>query len=387
MKHLIYAWLSLLLAVACATPANERHIYTDDKTGREVWQVSQVDSCLMPYFENQAFTHDDNYAVFKSNRDDGVWKLYASNLKTGEVTKVSDRTVDDAFSIYNTGHEVAFMEDGVLYAVDVRTRAERVLFDTNGKVDEKRIIANCLFTNDGDYTVLRACNPDNFTSIYKVRLSTGEVTRLLSSPDGIQHPMINPEHPNLITFVCKPDRRTMWDLSREERARGKLIDTEKGTAVPFVMSDKPYRTTHETWSADGERLFYFEKVHRYSCPDPSKGWEVSIVSIDKDGGDKRQHYINLSHKLAHGTGSSDGRFFVADVDRKGENPLFLLNLETGEAQIVCWPDQTMPSSGNVQSEHVHPSFSRSGKYIAFTSDRNTPGTPQAFVLPVGDLTR
>lgn len=354
MKHLIYAWLSLLLAVACATPANERHIYTDDKTGREVWQVSQVDSCLMPYFENQAFTHDDNYAVFKSNRDDGVWKLYASNLKTGEVTKVSDRTVDDAFSIYNTGHEVAFMEDGVLYAVDVRTRAERVLFDANGKVDEKRIIANCLFTNDGDYTVLRACNPDNFTSIYKVRLSTGEVTRLLSSPDGIQHPMINPEHPNLITFVCKPDRRTMWDLSREERARGKLIDTEKGTAVPFVMSDKPYRTTHETWSADGERLFYFEKVHRYSCPDPSKGWEVSIVSIDKDGGDKRQHYINLSHKLAHGTGSSDGRFFVADVDRKGENSLFLLNLETGEAQIVCWPDQTRPC--------LHRAMSRASTY-------------------------
>ena len=111
------------------------------------------------------------------------------------------------------------------------------------------------------------------------------------------------------------------------------------------------------------------------------------MSIDKDGRDKRQHYVNLSYKLAHGVGSADGRFFVADVDMKNENPLFLLNMETGEAQIVCWPDQSMPSSGNVQSEHVHPSFSSSGKYIAFTSDRNTPGTPQAFVLPVGDLTR
>ena len=379
--------VAAVLASSCASPRTERTVYRDECTGREVWQLTQIDSCMMPYFENQAFTYDDSYAVFKSNRDAGVWKLYSSDMKTGAVEKISDREVTGAWSIYSTGDEAVFMSDAVLYAVNVRTHAERVLFDARGKVAEQTVISNCLFTEDGDYTVLRACNPDKYTSLYRVRISTGEIEKLLSSPYGIQHPMINPRHPNLVTYVCKPDRRTMWNLPREERARGMLIDTDKGTVVPFVMSDSLYRATHETWSSDGERLFYFDKIHRVSDPDPVKGWEVSLVSIDRDGGDRSVHYTNNVYKLSHGVGSADGRWFVMDVERKMENPLFLFNLGTGEAEIICWPNQRMPSSGNRQSEHVHPLFSRSGRYIAFTSDRNTPLRPQAFVVPVGDITQ
>lgn len=387
MKRIALYLCLLACVLSCGRTSGERIIFNDERTGREIWQVSQIGTCLMPYFENQAFTYDDKYAVFESDRDGGVWKLYSSDMKTGQVSKISDREVEGRFSIYTTGDEAVFMSGGVLYAVNVASHEERVLFDANGKVDEQKISSNCLFTNDGDYTVLRASNPDKFTSIYRIRISTGEIEKLLSSPYGIEHPMINPEHPNLITYVCKPDLRTRWDLSREERARGRLIDTDKGTDIPFVMSDVKYRATHESWSSDGERLYYFDKIHRYSDPDPSKGWEVSLMSIDKDGQNLTRHYINNDFKLSHGVGSHDGRYFVCDVEQKLENPLILLDLSTGEARIVCWPNQGQLSAENTQSEHVHPLFSRSGKYIAFTSDRNSRGTPQAFVVNVEDLTR
>ena len=113
---------------------------------------------------------------------------------------------------------------------------------------------------------------------------------------------------------------------------------------------------------------------------------LRCTSSNKDGGDRQEHYINRSFKLSHGIGSTDGRFFICDVEEPEHNPLILLDFETGEAQIICWANQTQRSKGNVQSEHAHPLFSRSGKYVAFTSDRNTIGRPQAFVVPVADIT-
>lgn len=385
MKRMLFAALLALAGCSTAPVATERIVYRDEKTGNEVWQVSQGDSMsLMPYFEAQGFTYDDRYAVFKSKREGG-WKLFSTSIATGEVRKISDRTVDGAYSIYATGDEVVFMERGVIYAVDVESRAERVLFDANGRVDEAAVSFNALFTEDGDWMVLTGTNPDRSASFYRLHVPTGRLEKVFSSPTGFTHPMINPVYPNLITFVPKPDKRAMYDLPKEERARGMLLNTDDGSVRPFVVSERLYRATHETWSKDGERLYYFDKLHKPGYGDPAQGWEVSVVSIDRNGGDRRVHYLNSVYKLAHGIATCDQRFFVCDVDRPRENPLYLLDLETGEAEILCWPNQTQPSAGNVQTEHVHPLFSRSGDYIAFTSDRNSPGVPQAFIVPIAKI--
>ena len=100
MKKLLFGCLCAAL-VGCTAPT-ERIVYRDAKTGNEVWQVSQGDSMsLMPYFETQAFTHDDRFAVFKSRRE-GDWKLYSTSIATGEVCKISDRTVEGSYSVYAT---------------------------------------------------------------------------------------------------------------------------------------------------------------------------------------------------------------------------------------------------------------------------------------------
>lgn len=384
MKKLLFGCLCAAL-VGCTAAPTERIVYRDAKTGNEVWQVSQGDSMsLMPYFETQAFTHDDRFAVFKSRRE-GDWKLYSTSIATGEVRKISDRTVEGSYSVYATGDEVIFMERGVIYAVNVATHAERVLFDANGKVAESAISFNALFTNDGAWMVLTGQNPDRSASFYRLHVPTGRLERVYGSKTGFTHPMINPVYPNLITFVPKPDKRAMYDLPREERARGMLLNTDDGSVRPFVMSERGWRATHETWSKDGERLYYFDKLHKSGYADPTQGWEICVVSIDRDGGNRTVHYANSVFKLAHGIATEDEHLFVCDVDRPRSNPLFLVDLRTGQAEILCWPDQTQPSLGNVQTEHVHPLFSRSGNYVAFTSDRNSPGVPQAFIVPIARI--
>ena len=385
MKKIIFGMLLVMTGCSVRPSQTERIVYLDEKTGNEVWQVSQGDSMsLMPYFETQGFTYDDRYAVFKSKRE-GDWKLFSTSIATGEVCKISDRVVDGSYSVYTTGDEVIFMERGIIYAVHVETHAERVLFDANGKIDEAAISFNALFTNDGAWMVLTGQNPDRSSSFYRLHVPTGRLEKVYSSKTGFTHPMINPVYPNLITFVPKPDKRAMYDLPKEERARGMLLNTDDGSVRPFVMSEKYYRATHETWSKDGERLYYFDKLHKSGYADPTMGWEISVVSIDKTGCDRTVHYLNNVYKLAHGIATEDQHFFVCDVDRPRNNPLYLINLTTGEAEIVCWANQTQPSLGNVQTEHVHPLFSRSGNYIAFTSDRTSPGVPQAFIVPIAKL--
>jgi Tol biopolymer transport system component len=137
-----------------------------------------------------------------------------------------------------------------------------------------------------------------------------------------------------------------------------------------------FRATHESWSADGSRFYYYMK----SQP----GWmPVAICSIDKEGGDVRVHYESDTIRLGHGISSQDGKWFVSDSQEPGRNELLLIELASGKGQVLCWPNSSC-KVGNTTFTHVHPLFSPKGNYICFTSDRT--GICQFYVVPVGDLT-
>ena len=72
---------------------------------------------------------------------------------------------------------------------------------------------------------------------------------------------------------------------------------------------------------------------------------------------------------------------VAD---RGQMELVLLNLESGQAHILCWPNATI-TEGHTKQAHVHPSFSPLANYVIYTSDVS--GTGQVYVVPVGDITK
>jgi len=105
--------------------------------------------------------------------------------------------------------------------------------------------------------------------------------------------------------------------------------------------------------------------------------------MDKAGGDFRVHFESDTIRLGHGVSSRDGRWFISDSQEPGRNELVLVDLESGEAQVLCWPNASI-TEGHDAFAHVHPSFSPGGNYVAFTSDRT--GTPRVYVVPVGDVT-
>ncbi len=348
------------------------------ETGREVWQIStDTAPAVACYFERQAFTSYEKYVVYAS-RSSGVWRLNRMDLETGvarAITPQGRKVMDDDYTIMPDGERVCYLDGWKLFATHVERMEEEVLFDYTGLLPDKPFYTGS-FTNDGNYTLVYVYN-DTLKAIYRTNLERGALKEVHRHREGkISHPMINPENPDLISYVPGPDRQNDMSLPMEQRARSWMVNLEVGTDRQFLTVPYGYRATHESWSHNGERFFFFRKTR--------PGWSpAAICSQNRRGEDFRVHYENDSIKLGHGTVSQDGHWFVADSQQPGKNELVLLNLESGEAEVLCWPNSSV-IGGHSNRAHVHPSFSALGNYICYTSDRT--GVSQVYVVPVADLT-
>lgn len=356
--------------------------YPSPETGREIWQISSDTApAVACYFERQAFTSDEKYVVYAS-RSSGAWRLYRMDLETGVVRAISPegrRIMDDDYTVMPDGQRVCYLDGWKLYATHVERQEEELLFDFTGMVPDQPLYTGS-FTNDGKFTLTYVRGDKSggpLTAIYRLNLETGELLEVHRQPGGkITHPLINPEDPDVITYVPGPDTQNDMSLPMEKRARNWKVDLKAGTNRQFLTVPYGYRATHESWAYDGERFFFFRKTR--------PGWSpVAICSQDKDGGDFRVHFESDSIRLGHGTVSRDGRWFVSDSQEPGKNELVLVNLDTGKGEVLCWPNSSV-SGGHEARAHVHPSFSPQGNYICYTSDHT--GVSQVYVVPVSELT-
>lgn len=348
------------------------------ETGRQVWQVtSGTGPSVACYFEGQAFTGDEKYIVFSSSRS-GEWALYRTDLSTGRVNRITPegrKIAGDDYTVMPDGKRVCYLDGWVLYATDVEKRTEEVLFDYTGQLPAPPRFTGS-FTGDGRYTMVFV-TLDTLAAIYRTDLRTGKVLEVHRRTEGrVSHPLLNPEDPDVITYVPGPDTQNDMTLPMEARARTWKVDLEAGTDRQFLTAPYGFRATHESWSHDGERFFFFRK----SRPD----WvPVAICSIDREGGDWQVHYVSDTIYLGHGTSSRDGRWFISDSQEPGRNELVLVDLESGRGEVLCYPDAST-DGGHAEHAHVHPSFSPKGNYVCYTSDRT--GVPQVYVVPLGGLT-
>ena len=351
----------------------------DEDTGYEVWQMSSSDAgTWAAHFESQGFSAEDRFVIFSSHRT-GDWQLYRADLSTGEVLQLTDLESVEAsnFTVHPNGVDVYFSFDGRLGRVDLLTG------QIHGLTYEVPVRFRIVISNDGRHTVLSSYDGEQ-TTLHLVSLPDGEILAQLRWPPGrmldsglrwngrLSHPMINPGYPYLVSFVPSPDQQN--DMSRPQalRARTWIWDARTGEVRPFLTVPPHFRATHETWSRSGDRFFFFQKTQ--------PGWVPNhIASMDKSGDDWQIHHTDATLRLGHGAPSHDDQWFISDGQDPGRNPLRLIHLETGNWETLCWPDAAI-SPGHAAQSHVHPSFSASGDFVTYTSDRT--GSPEVYVVPI-----
>ncbi len=378
MKSAHLSWAAAVILIqlsSCTKPEKvvEWKKFEDPKTGKEVWQITDHDSMSVAvYYERQAFTADDRYLCFGSNRS-GIWQIYRSDLGTGEIVPLAPgkEVMPFSFTMHPDGRNLCYVHENILYKTDVSSLSEKVWMDLRGKFSTNIRFSNT-FSLDARYTVVTT-RTDSGTCIFRIDLETGKVEHALTwIGEGFSHPMILPANPDRITFVPLPNTQDDMTLPMEKRAKTWIVDIKTKKARQFLTVPYGFKATHLTWSSDGKRYFFFKKT--------SPGWlPVSICSVDQQGGDWREYYTHDSIRLGHGVSSSDGEWFLSDGQDPNNNPLILIHLKTGKDFFLCWPNASIdPKRG--QYGHAHPALSRSGRFACYTSDAS--GTPQVFVVPV-----
>jgi oligogalacturonide lyase len=344
--------------------------FNDPRTGHEVWQMTSHDSRNEAlYFYAPAFTADDKYVIFRSNRD-GLMEMYRANLITGGITRLTTDGID-AGCIHPDGENMVYISGWDYYSMNVHTREKKHVMNFEDLLPSKPVFRPSL-TSDGRYTIVLTQDGDD-RRIYRVDLEKKEVLKVHEQTTGrFSHVLIHPHDPGIITYCPLPDAQNDMSLPMHQRARTKIVRVDKGTNEPYLVTPCGFRATHDSWAPAGNRYFFFEKTVRDWVP-------VSIGSVDINGENYTRHYTCDSIKLGHGMASQDGRWFISDGQASHDNPLILLNLEDGGVEFICWPDASVNTPARV---HVHPNFSFSGNYAVYTSDVIRTERHQVYVVPL-----
>lgn len=350
----------------------EKHVLVDNITSKTVWKMTHggTVNCSC-YSEAEAFTADEKYVIFSSNRT-GNFQLYRANLETGELGQLSD--VDEyrniSFGMAHNGREALYTAGWCIYAVDVHTGEDRVVVDLEGNIPCQPSGAPVALSGDDDRVLVSYASRPGKTMLAFGFVETGELKEVYEWSGSLSHPQICPGDANLVTFDPGPDSQNDMSLSMEKRARTWVLDIVKSKARPFLTMPYGFRATHEYWDFSGDRLYF----HRKTVPGTLPGM---IGSINREGEDWQNHYESSDRRLGHSSIDRSNLFIISDVQCEGDNELYMVNLETGQGKVLCWPNTSYIQD---QTIHVHPSISSLGNYVDFTSDRC--GTSDVYVFPL-----
>lgn len=345
----------------------------DEKTGRYIIQLTGWDQPSEGgYAATNPFGLNESCCVLASKRT-GRWEIYKVDIDSFEAVQLSDREGinNHSMSISPNDKEVYYAAGMQVWAVDLQSGEERLVTDCSD-VAERPAGFYVTFNDDGS-KLLMQYKPHGANSGIAVVASDGSMFEtVFVRNEGVQHPRYIPGDDYGASFSVTPDYQNQPQFPYARRARTWQLDMKTGKAFPLIVMPPGYRATHESWAPDGSAIFFHKKTVPAWTP-------TSIASIPKGGGEITEHFIETDLKLGHSAVNRKVTKVVSDVQEPNDNPLLLIDLTSGEAETLCWPDASIsPPCPGQPSSHPHPSFSPSDRWISYSSDRT--GTQQVYLV-------
>ncbi len=355
-----------------AIPCRRRR--AESEAGFTVWKVTDWDECqcVLGYLTFKLFSHDGRYLFFASDRT-GTFQLYRLDLEREEAVQVTGpggavphegRPTEGQWrdcNVHPTRDEFASCTDRRLMITDVKSLRSRVLAEC--PAEWAKLDATPQFSGDGRRFATDYQLPDGRRGVAVGEVGEGPatLTSVMTAGPGIHVGyLISPPTERFVLSVCMgPDQQNDPAQPPERRARAWRLDPDTGDLRPYIVTPPGFRATHQYWGPQGRCYF-----HRKTVGTWTPTW---IDSVDLEGGDLRTHYGSADRKLGHSCVSPDGRWMVSDVQEPGRNELIRVDLATGAARIICWPNSSVQEN-NSQASHVHPSSDFQGRQLAFQSD-------------------
>jgi Tol biopolymer transport system component len=372
-----------------------RRVFNDAKTGCEVWQVTDGEfECVAPYMDVRAWTQDDHYLIFTSNRS-GSWQPYCLDVESGEAVQLCEAAGGFRSVALAPPRGEAFCQDGNrVLAIDIETREARLAVDYSAWRGELKGFGGGkgntpALNRDGSFIATGATDEKGRNVILIAPTDGSDELEVLPIPRNDMapdHVLFCPGDDNVLSFAGCPDRQNDPNETPERRARETRIERASGAMKPLVLVPPGYRATHCTWGASGDRIYF----HRKTVPT----WTpTALCSVNREGEDLRVYFETSAWKLGHSASSPDEKWLVSDSQDADENPLLLVSTQRDEQHLLCWPNMSQKTSTRPhrRSTHLpphtdvdtHPGWSATGRYVHYTSDIS--GRSQVYVVPVDDL--
>ena len=376
------------MTVGTTYPSEWRE-HEDPLTGRHVRQLTDSPAeDYHLYFYNPSVTPDGSYLVFFSERT-GISNLFRLDLHSGVIVQLTDaRAVRAEYwpftapikgvgsclaAIGNHGREVFYFEGTDLCAVEIESlnhrqllrlppdrRASMLQANASGETlvfatwDEALFLERSQRAYAGETFPDESFFQETTSTILRVDTVTGQAEEVLRKEKfWINHVHLHPHNQDLILFCheysAAPDR--MW-----------ILDITNEICGPIPSQGEGEWYEHEFWSADGERVCF----HGGSTHDQTQGF-CGWCTVDGTIHRKAYHFTS-GRAYAHYNLHPDGQTMVTDGEAR-PGCISKVHLVDGKQvfEVLCRHDSY--TFGDDQRCHPHPSFTRDGQQVIFTSNR------------------
>lgn len=336
---------------------NEYKTITDNETKRSYKFIDFFGGTLLrPYLTMQSWTQDGK--KFLCGTESGYIFLYDTEsqmmifLDKAQPHKhhINAMVADNGW-IYYSKSEGGYS----LWRIHPQTLEKEMLYEFPKGVS----FTYMNITNDGRYASFEISDPNyvyerpkDTYPIVRLCLETKEVVHRYYSFDfsnWAAHYQINPVYPNLIFFAHETDTSKYVYANTYDRVN--IMDIDTGNVVTFNQGqysngNAVQMATHETWSADGEYLYFCSWATdrgEYSGNLPA------VIRINKDG-THRQYYYNTSPESGfnHCFINGDGTFAAVD-----QHYLSLLSTQTNQLFPIVNHDVYIGTLSHPYHPHPH----------------------------------
>jgi len=357
---------------------DQRRKFTDLKTGRTVWQMTDTPGRLTKaqYATQNMVTPDCKWLVYGSDRggEKGKLNLFKMNLQTGESIQLTESTegVESRWAhISPDGKEVYFIE-GINHfkVVNLETLEERSLIRIENcyrphqisvSPDNKFIINGIFMEKVGEDKFLEDENFLVRSAVVVIRTDNGQMHKLVDGNAPRTHAQYCPTNPNLILYV---HGGPCWYVQRLW-----LINADGTGNRPIFIQTRFEGVQHEFWGAGGKTVYPFCNGGRQ----PQGLWAVNVETGE-------EKCVLAGSCNGHGTANpQEDIFVVTEIYRDFASGLWMSRKGSAKPELLC---QTGWKHGGkaFEGKAAHPHFLPDGKRVVFNSIMS--GSPAIYIVEV-----
>jgi oligogalacturonide lyase len=367
--------------------AGEKHTYRDEKTGREVTQLTSGSANnYHMYFTDNSFSLGDKEIYFMSDRGSSqplLFNLFHMDLASGRMTQLTDEPLGLSYATKTPDSEhLVYTSGKTIRRLDTKTGEIRTIYEGDAATSvghpfissDKKYIG---FARNEDVKIARGANYMGFKeSMFAIKkawitfaaLDGSKSFDVWEDTHWLGHFQFSPDDSNVAMFCHEGP----WNLVHQ---RIWLLDVQAQSVQPCFRQEEDDCVGHEFWTRDGYLFFdNRRKGHdgtitshgtQATAPDPASDQIPYIGFADKRG--ELLKTIEMPFYCNHYHANIDNTLLVGDeVD---DLVLIHLDRENARLETLC----THKTSWHTQQVHCHPTFSWDNRHVLFTSDREGQG--------------